>query len=75
MRSICSFHVECSELMPQKSRLVFTDFFQSQHRFYRRYEENSVHDFANTFVKPATAGTEMGYALMLNRDDPQWLGC
>lgn len=35
------------------------------------YEENSVHDFVNTFVKPATAGTEMGYALMLNQEDPQ----
>ncbi|CAE7524118.1 luxQ [Symbiodinium natans] len=35
------------------------------------YDECSVHDFVNTFVKPATRGTEMGYALMLNQEEPQ----
>ena len=30
-----------------------------------------MHHFVETFVKPATAGTEMGYALMLNQHAPQ----
>ena len=34
-------------------------------------DKANVHHFVDTFVKPATAGTEMGYALMRNQHEPQ----
>ncbi|CAE7847865.1 luxQ, partial [Symbiodinium microadriaticum] len=34
-------------------------------------DDADVHHFVETVVKPATAGTEMGYALMLNQHAPQ----